>query len=48
MANFNRPTSIHVSEAFKIENGLIRGIEMIGTSVPYHLNSPWQGGLSGK
>jgi hypothetical protein len=20
----------------------------IGTSVPYHLNSPWQGGLSGK
>jgi hypothetical protein len=29
------------------QNGLIRRIEMIGGSVPFHLNSPW-GGLSGR
>ena len=48
MANFNRPAGIEVTEAFKIENGLIRGIEMVGGSVPYHFNSAWEGGLSGK
>jgi hypothetical protein len=42
-----RASSIEVTEAFKIENGKIRRIEMIGGSVPYHLNSPW-GGLGGK
>jgi hypothetical protein len=42
-----RASSIEVSEAFKIENGKIRRIEMIGGSAPYHLNSPW-GGLSGR
>lgn len=31
----------------RIENGLIRRIEMIGDSGPFHLNSPW-GGLSGR
>jgi len=45
---FNRPSSILVTEAFLIENGKIRRIEMIGPSVPYHLNSPWPGGLSGR
>ena len=45
---FNRPSSILVTEAFLIENGKIRRVEMIGPSVPYHLNSPWPGGLSGK
>jgi hypothetical protein len=43
---FNRPSSILVTEAFLIENGKIRRVEMIGPGVPYHMNSPW-GGLSG-
>lgn len=43
---FNRPSSILVTEMFLIENGKIRRVEMVGPSVPYHLNSPW-GGLSG-
>jgi hypothetical protein len=45
---FNRPSSILVSEAFLIENGKIRRVEMVGPSVSYHLNSAWPGGLSGK
>ncbi|HLK49081.1 MAG TPA: hypothetical protein VKT49_13150 [Bryobacteraceae bacterium] len=45
---FNRPSSILVTEAFLIENGKIRRVEMVGPSVPYHLNSPWPGGLSGR
>jgi hypothetical protein len=44
---FNRPSSILVTEAFLIENGKIRRVEMIGPGVPYHLHSPWPGGLSG-
>jgi hypothetical protein len=44
---FNRPSSILVTEAFLIENGKIRRVEMIGPSASYHLNSPWPGGLSG-
>ena len=44
---FNRPSSILVTEAFLIDNGKIRRVEMIGPSVAYHLNSPWPGGLSG-
>jgi hypothetical protein len=44
--SFNRPSSILVTEAFLIENGEIRRVEMIGPGVPYHMNSPW-GGLSG-
>ncbi len=44
---FNRPSSILVTEAFLIEDGKIRRVEMVGPSVPYHLNSPWPGGLSG-
>ena len=43
---FNRPSSILVTEAFLIENGKIRHVEMIGTSAFYHFQSPW-GGLSG-
>jgi len=42
-----RASSIEVTEAFKIENGKIRRIEMIGPSAAYHLNSPW-GGASGR
>jgi hypothetical protein len=45
-AGFNRPSSILVTEAFLIENGKIRRVEMVGPSAAYHLNSPW-GGLSG-
>ena len=44
---FNRPSSILVSEAFLIENGKIRRVEMVGPAAFYHLNSPWPGGLSG-
>ncbi len=44
---FNRPSSILVTEAFLIENGNIRRVEMIGPSAVYHMNSPWPGGLSG-
>jgi hypothetical protein len=43
---FNRPSSILVTEAFLIENGKIRHVEMIGPGAVYHMNSPW-GGLSG-
>jgi hypothetical protein len=43
---FNRPSSILVSEAFLIENGKIRRVEMIGPAATYHVTSPW-GGLSG-
>ena len=44
---FNRPSSILVTEAFLIEKAKIRRVEMVGPSVPYHLNSPWPGSLSG-
>jgi hypothetical protein len=44
---FNRPSSILVTEAFLIEDGKIRRVEMIGPSAPYHMNSPWPGTLSG-
>jgi hypothetical protein len=43
---FNRPSSILVTEAFLIEDGKIKRVEMIGPSATYHMNSPW-GGLSG-
>ncbi len=43
---FNSPSSILVTEAFLIENGKIRRVEMIGPSAFYHLNSAW-GGISG-
>ena len=48
MSFFSRPSSIQVTEAFLIENGLIRRVEMVGSSAPYHTNPPWDGGLSGK
>jgi len=44
---FNRPSSILVTEAFLIENGKIRQVEMVGPSAQYHMNSAWPGGLSG-
>ena len=44
---FNRPSSILVTEAFLIEDGKIRRVEMVGPSATYHINSPWAGGLSG-
>ena len=46
MKGFNRPSSIEVTEAFRIENGKIRRVEMIGASVPYHMNPGWDGGVS--
>jgi hypothetical protein len=47
MRAFSRPSSIEVTEAFRIENGKIRRVEMVGSSVPYHLNPGWPGGVSG-
>src|SRR5262245_18328298 len=44
---FNRPSSILVTEAFLIENGNIRRVEMVGPGALYHINSPWPGGRSG-
>jgi hypothetical protein len=39
---FNRPGSILVTEAFLIDSGKIRRVEMIGPAATYHLNSPWR------
>jgi hypothetical protein len=48
MAGFaGRQSSIDVTEAFKIENGLIRRVEMIGSTTPFHMQPDWPGGLSG-
>ena len=44
---FSRPGSILVTEAFLIENGEIRRVEMVGPSATYHINSPWAGSLTG-
>jgi hypothetical protein len=44
---FNRPSSILVTEAFLIEGGKIRRVEMIGPAATYHLQPAWPGGLSG-
>jgi hypothetical protein len=43
---FNRPGSILVTEAFLIDNGKIRRVEMIGPAATYHMNSPFRS-LSG-
>lgn len=42
MPVFNHPSSILLAEAFKIENGSIRRIETVGTSVPYHMSAGWE------
>jgi hypothetical protein len=47
MKNFNRPSSLEVTEAFKITDGKIRRIEMMGSGLQYHLNSMW-GGITDK
>jgi len=44
---FNRPSSILVNEAFLIESGKIRRVEMVGPGAQYHMNSAWPGSLSG-
>ena len=38
---FSRPSSILLAEAFKIDDGLIRQVEAVGTSVPYHSDPGW-------
>jgi hypothetical protein len=38
---FNRPSSILLAEAFKIQGNNIRQVEAVGTSVPYHLHPGW-------
>jgi hypothetical protein len=39
---FNKPSSILLAEAFKIDGGLIRQVEAVGTSVPYHMRPGWE------
>lgn len=36
-----RPSSILLGEAFKIERNLIRQVEAVGSSVPYHMRTGW-------
>jgi hypothetical protein len=38
---FNKPSSILLTEAFKIDGGLIRQVEAVGVSVPYHMQPGW-------
>jgi len=38
---FNKPSSILLAEAFKIDGGMIRQVEAVGTSVPYHMRPGW-------
>lgn len=38
---FNKPSSILLAEAFKIDNGLIRQVEAVGVGVPYHMRPGW-------
>jgi hypothetical protein len=47
MKGFNRPSSLEVTEDFKIQGGLIHRIIMVGSGLQYHLNSAW-GGISDK
>lgn len=42
-----RPSSIQLAEAFKIEGGLVRQIVAVGTSCPYGMRPGWEGGASG-
>lgn len=36
-----RPHSYYLMEAFKVEHGMIRQVEAIFITVPYHMKSPW-------
>jgi hypothetical protein len=38
---FNKPSSILLAEAFRLDGGLIRQVEAVGTSVPYHMDPGW-------
>ncbi len=38
---FSKPSSILISEAFRIKGGLIQMVEAVGTSVPYHMYPGW-------
>lgn len=38
---FSKPSSILISEAFKITGGLIQQVEAVGASVPYHMLPGW-------
>jgi hypothetical protein len=39
---FNKPSSILLAEAFKIDGGLIRQVEAVGVGVPYHMRPGWE------
>lgn len=41
IAAFNRPSSILLAAAFKIEGDLIAQVEAVDTSVPYHNDPGW-------
>jgi hypothetical protein len=39
---FNKPSSILLAEAFKIDGGLIEQVEAVGVGVPYHMRPGWK------
>jgi hypothetical protein len=38
---FSKPSSILITEAFKIKGDLIQQVEAVGASVPYHMHPGW-------
>ncbi len=47
MPFFSRPSSILISESFRIENSKIHLIEAVGIGVPYNTYPGWPGGTDG-
>jgi hypothetical protein len=39
---FSKPSSILLADAFKIDGGLIRQVEAVGTGVPYPMRPGWE------
>ena len=37
-----KPSSVQVSELFKIKNGKIQEIEVVGTTFPYGIKTGWE------
>jgi hypothetical protein len=47
MPMYNRPFSLLVMDAFRIEDGLIRRVEALGVRAPYGMRTGWPGGVEG-
>jgi hypothetical protein len=48
MAGLPRPSSVLVAAAILIDAGVIQRMEIVSSPVPYHSNTPWEGGLGGR